>query len=177
MFLYIVRHASAGERRSADPKKDEKRPLDKEGLEQGRQLGRVLAALKAEVTVVISSPLKRAIQTAALLSNEIGYEAKIVLDDALRANAQFATFRALLAKHKNSEAIIVVGHDPSISQFASRLVSDGQSDACIDLKKGAAAKLELKARSVKLHWCITPKVIRSIYESSISSSRPKSSRK
>jgi len=55
MLLYVVRHASAGESR-ADPKKDEKRPLDKDGIEQCRELGRLLAALKTEITLVVSSP-------------------------------------------------------------------------------------------------------------------------
>jgi phosphohistidine phosphatase SixA len=70
-----------------------------------------------------------------------------------------------------------VGHNPSLNQFASKLVSGGQNENCIDLKKAAAAKLELKPRGAQLQWCITPKVLRVAYESSISSSRPKSSRK
>lgn len=161
----------------SDPKKDEKRPLDKEGVEQCRQLGRTLAALRVEISLVISSPLKRATQTAALLSNEIGYEDKLLLDDALRPEAQFGAFRALLQLYRKSDAVMVVGHNPSISQFASRLVSGGQNENCIDLKKGAAARLELRSRGATFHWCITPKVIRAAYESSITSSRPKSSRK
>lgn len=176
MLLYIVRHASAGESKS-DPKKDEKRPLDKEGVEQCRQLGRVLAALKIEISAVISSPLKRATQTAVLLANEIGYEGKLIMSDALRPEAGFASFRTLLNQQRNAEAVMVVGHNPSISQFASKLVSGAHNENCIDLKKGAAAKLELKPRGAQLQWCITPKVIRSVHESSISSSRPKSSRK
>src|SRR5262249_7194605 len=176
MLVYVVRHASAGDPRS-DPKRDEKRPLDKEGVEQCRQLGRVLAALGVEAGLVISSPLKRATQTAALLSNELGYEGKLLLDDSLRPDAGFTAFRTLLQQHRKLDVIVVVGHNPSISQFASRLVSDDQNDSSIDLKKGAAAKLELRSRGARLHWCITPKVIRSAYESSITSSRPKSARK
>jgi phosphohistidine phosphatase len=176
MLLYIVRHASAGQHR-ADPKKDEKRPLDKDGVEQCRQLGRVLAALKVEVSVVISSPLKRATQTAVLLSNEIDYEGKLIMSDALRPEATFASFRALLGQQRDAEAVMVVGHNPSLNQFASKLVSGGQNENSIDLKKAAAAKMEMKLRGAQLQWCITPKVLRAAYESSISSSRPKSSRK
>lgn len=176
MILYVVRHASAGESRP-DPKKDEKRPLDKDGTEQCRELGRLLATLKTEITLVISSPLKRATQTAALLINEMGYEGKLILDDALRPDAEFSAFRTLLAKYRRMEAILVVGHNPSISQFASLLVSGGENEVCIDLKKAGATKLELKPRAAQLHWCTTPKLIRSAYEVSISSSRPKSSRK
>src|SRR5262245_38171047 len=108
MLVYVVRHASAGESRS-DPKKDEKRPLDKEGVEQCRQLGRTLAALSVDISAAISSPLKRATQTASLLSNEMGYEGKLLLDDALRPDATFGAFRALLQLHRKADAIMVVG--------------------------------------------------------------------
>ena len=64
MILYFVRHASAGER-VIDPKKDEKRALDPDGIEQCRLMGRLLAALDVQVDAIIASPLKRAAQTAA----------------------------------------------------------------------------------------------------------------
>jgi phosphohistidine phosphatase SixA len=99
------------------------------------------------------------------------------MSDALRPEATFASFRALLGQQRDAEAVMVVGHNPSLNQFASRLVSGGNNENSIDLKKAAAAKLEMKLRGAQLQWCITPKVLRAAYESSISSSRPKSSRK
>ena len=48
MILYFLRHASAGEH-FANPKKDEKRALDKEGIEQCGYIGRALAALDCQV--------------------------------------------------------------------------------------------------------------------------------
>ena len=44
MIVYFLRHANAGER-LVSPKKDEKRGLDKEGIEQCGYVGRALAAL------------------------------------------------------------------------------------------------------------------------------------
>jgi len=43
MFLYFLRHASAGTQLSS-AKKDEKRGLDKDGIEQCGYIGRALAA-------------------------------------------------------------------------------------------------------------------------------------
>ena len=83
MILYFLRHASAGEPVS-NPKKDEKRALDETGIEQCGYVGRALAALDAQVDIIISSPLKRAAQTASLVGNEMGYEGKLQLEDALR---------------------------------------------------------------------------------------------
>jgi len=66
MIIYFLRHASAGEP-LVNPKKDEKRALDKEGIEQCGYVGRALAAIEAQVDVIISSPLKRCTQTASLV--------------------------------------------------------------------------------------------------------------
>ena len=83
MILYFLRHASAGEH-VANPKKDEKRALDKEGIEQCGYVGRGLAALNAQVDAIVSSPLKRCTQTGSLVGNELGYEGKLQIDAALR---------------------------------------------------------------------------------------------
>ena len=79
MILYFLRHASAGEH-VTNPKKDEKRALDKEGIEQCGFVGRALAALNAQVDAIVSSPLKRCTQTASLVGNELGYEGKLQID-------------------------------------------------------------------------------------------------
>src|SRR5262244_52564 len=110
MIVYFLRHANAGERLPS-PKKDEKRGLDKEGIEQCGYVGRALAALDVQVDTVISSPLKRATQTAALVGNELGYEGKLQIDPALRPQGTFVEFRKLLDKYARQEAIMVVGHN------------------------------------------------------------------
>ena len=47
-----------------------------------------LAALDITVDAIISSPLRRATQTAAVVANEIGYEDKVIIDAALAARRQ-----------------------------------------------------------------------------------------
>ena len=89
MIVYFLRHASAGTH-FVNPKKDEKRGLDEDGIEQCRYVGRALGALDVGVDVVISSPLKRATQTASLVGNEMGFEGKLQIDPALRAVHQRA---------------------------------------------------------------------------------------
>ena len=83
MIIYFLRHASAGESLD-DPKKDEARGLDKEGIRQCTYVGKALAALDVSVDVIATSPLKRATQTASLVGNEIGFEGKLHKEDALR---------------------------------------------------------------------------------------------
>jgi phosphohistidine phosphatase len=176
MIIYFLRHASAGQS-VANPKKDEKRPLDKEGIEQCGMVGRALSAMDVQVDTIISSPLKRAAQTASLVGNELSYEGKLQFDDALRPGATIADFRRMLEKYIRLEAIMVVGHNPNLSEFLGRIVGDGGRAAHVDLRKGAVAKVEMGRGAGTMQWCITPKILRTVYDVAAESSRPKTSRK
>ncbi len=175
MLVYFVRHASAGDRKN-DPIKDEKRPLDRDGVEQCGQIGRALAVLETHVDVILTSPLKRATQTASLVANELAYEGKIELDTALRPEATFAQFRDLLTNYGGQEAIMVVGHNPNLSEFLGRLIGGG-GRAGIDLKKGAVARVEVDHHRGVLHWCLTPKLVRVLTQASPTESAARSGRR
>jgi phosphohistidine phosphatase len=176
MIVYFLRHANAGQRLS-NPKRDEKRGLDKEGIEQCGYVGRALAALEVQVDPIVSSPLKRSTQTAALVGNEMGHEGKLQIEPGLRPQATFAEFRKLLDKYARQEAIMVVGHNPNLSEFLGRIISASGCEAALELRKGAVAKVEWRRGSGSLQWCVTPKILRNLYAAAAESSRPKSSRK
>lgn len=176
MFVYFLRHASAGQR-LPNAKKDEKRGLDKDGLEQCGYIGRALAALGVQVEVIISSPLKRSTQTAALVGNEMGHEGKLVTENALRPEAGFAEFVKMLEKYARQDSIMLVGHNPNLRDFVGRVISGNGSEAVVELKKGAVAKVEMRRSVGSLSWCITPRILRTLYAAATESSRPKTSRK
>ncbi len=176
MVIYFLRHASAGVAFD-NPKRDEKRGLDKEGIEQCGMLGRFLAAGDVQVDTMLTSPLKRAAQTAFLVGNEMGYEGKILMEPALRPSATFTDFRVLLDKHRRQEALLVVGHNPNLSEFLGKIISVSGCEAAIDLKKGAIARVEMRRNAGELLWCVTPRLLRVLYSTAAESVRPKSSRK
>src|SRR5438270_7698383 len=146
MIVYFLRHASAG-KSMLNPKKDERRPLDEEGILQSRYVGRLLAGLDVQVDQIISSPLKRARQTASLVANELAFEQAIQIDDALRPEAEFEQFQAMLARYKKYDAVMVVGHNPSFTEFLSKSISGGAGATHIDFKKGAVAKVDIDGRN------------------------------
>ena len=176
MVIYFLRHASAGEPFTS-LRKDEKRALDKEGIEQCGLVGRVLAAMDVQVDTIISSPLKRSAQTASLVGNELSHEGKLQFENALRPGASYTDFRRMLEKYARQEAIMVVGHNPNLSEFLGRTISETGCEANVELKKGAVAKVDLGRNSAVMQWCITPRLLRSVYAAAAESSRPKSSRK
>src|SRR5664280_2794805 len=102
MILYLMRHASAGMFRE-NPTLDAKRGLVKEGKEQCMLMARMLGALKVQVDVIVSSPLKRALQTAQFVGTELGYDGKVEVSPALAPEADYPAFQDLLAKYADRE--------------------------------------------------------------------------
>ena len=129
MNLYILRHASAGTRR-ANPAVDVKRPLDKEGKQQCFLVGGFLSALNVQFDRVVSSPLKRALQTASLVGTETGYDGKIEISDALSPEAS----------------------------VGSLLAPGGRMST--RLRKGAIARIDCTRLPGTLHWLVDPRILR-----------------
>ena len=187
MNLFILRHASAGVKR-ANPILDRKRPLDKDGKRHCLQLAHVMGAMKVQFDLVISSPLKRAMQTASFVGTEMGYEAPIVRSAALAPGATFAQFQKLLLEYAEYENVLVVGHNPNLTGFVASLLEpasrrptmgpDGRSNLVpVRLRKGSIARLNFDRGPATLQWLIDQRTVRALYATSTAKSRPKTSRK
>ncbi|MGA9668690.1 MAG: phosphohistidine phosphatase SixA [Terracidiphilus sp.] len=175
MNLYLMRHASAGIPRD-NPILDAKRSLIKEGKDQCMLMARMLNAFKVQVDVIVSSPLKRALQTAQFVGTEMGYEAKVEIGKALAPDANYADFQKLVAKYADREGVLMVGHNPNIFQFLGHLIT-GNGGAAIRMRKGSIARIDMDRHPPLLQWLIDPRMARSIYANVAKSSRPKTSRK
>jgi phosphohistidine phosphatase len=175
MILYLMRHANAGLPRG-NAALDAKRSLIKEGKEQCMLMGRMLNALKVQVDVVVSSPLKRALQTAQFVGTELGYESKVEISPALGPAADYPDFQQMLAKYADVEGILAVGHNPNLFKYLGRLVT-GNGGAAIRMRKGSVARVDLAKHPPLLQWLIDPRMARAIYASVQKRARPKTSRK
>jgi phosphohistidine phosphatase len=178
MNLYILRHASAGLRRP-NPLLDIKRPLDKEGKKHCLQLAYVLNALNIQFDFIVSSPLKRCLQTASLIGTETGYEAQILHSTALAPTATFKEFQKLLHDCADRENLLVVGHNPNLSSFLGSLLvpANSASEAKVRLRKGSIARIVLTRGPATLQALLDPRTVRALYATSTKSSRRKTSRK
>jgi phosphohistidine phosphatase len=175
MNLFLMRHANAGVSR-VNPLLDRKRGLIKEGKEQCMLMARVLSTLGVQIDVIVSSPLKRALQTAQFVGTELGYEGKVEISPALEPEADYRAFQDLLANYTDREGVLAVGHNPSMFQFLGRLVT-GNGGANLRMRKASIARVDLDRHPPQLQWLIDPRMVRSIYTSVGKSSRPKTSRK
>jgi phosphohistidine phosphatase len=178
MNLFVLRHASAGTRR-ANPTLDLKRPLDKDGKRHCLQLAHVLGALKISFDVIVSSPLKRSLQTAALIGTETGYEAPVLLAKALAPEAKLPEFQKLLEEFRDRENVLVVGHNPNLQLFLGSLLVPAsiRTEAQVRLRKGSLARLNLTRGPASLQWMIDPRMVRALYATSTTSSRRKTAKK
>lgn len=175
MILYLMRHASAGTVRE-NPVLDARRGLIKEGKEQCMLMARALNAMKVAVDLIVSSPLKRSLQTAQFVGTELGYDARVEISEALNPHASYGDFQTMLAKYANREAILVVGHNPNVFQFLGKLIT-GNGGAAIRMRKGAIARVDLDHHPPRLQWHMDPRTVRGLYSIVGKSSRPKTSRK
>jgi phosphohistidine phosphatase len=178
MNLYVLRHASAGLKR-INPVLDSKRPLDKEGKSHCLQLAHVLNAMKISFDLVVSSPLKRSLQTAQLVATETGFEQNIVISNGLSPAASFADFQKLLRDCANYENVLVVGHNPNLTNFLGQLLA-GPAETTIPgvrLRKGSLARISLMRGPAVLQSLLDPRIVRALYSTSTKSSRRKTSRK
>jgi phosphohistidine phosphatase len=170
-----MRHADAGVPRE-NPKLDAKRGLIKEGKEQCMLMARMLSALKVQMDVIVSSPLKRALQTAQFVGTELGYEAKVEVSSALGPDGDFAAFQKLVEKYADREGVLIVGHNPNLFKFLGRIIT-GNGGAGVRMRKGSVARIDMDRHPPLLQWLIDPRMARWIYASVTKSSRPKTSRK
>jgi phosphohistidine phosphatase len=181
MNLFVLRHASAGTRRT-NPKVDVKRPLDKDGKRHCIHLAHVLSALPVNFDLIVSSPLKRSLQTAQLVGTETGYETPILISNALAPDATWAQFQRLLHECAAYENVMVVGHNPNITTFLIHLLSGNGHDGTrhqprIRLRKGSLARLNMQRGPATLQWLLDPRTVKALYATSTKSSRRKTSRK
>jgi phosphohistidine phosphatase len=187
MNIYILRHASAGLKRP-NPILDRKRPLDKDGKRHCLQLGLVLNSMKLQFDLIVSSPLKRCMQTASLVGTEAGYESKILSSGALAPEATLAQFQKLLKECSKFENLLLVGHNPNLTAFTASLLVPPVGTATlaaadttnmpIRLRKGSLARLNMtRGPGATLQWLLDPRTVRALYATSTARSRSKTSRK
>ena len=88
-------------------------------------MGKRLAKRDAKVDLLVSSPALRALTTAHLIADEIGYKRKdIVVDDRLYANSPDDLLAVIRALDNKLDRVMLFGHNPEFSDLAHRLSSE-----------------------------------------------------
>ena len=157
-----MRHGKA-ETAGPDWPRDELRPLSDIGVRRTRKSAAGLRKLSQPPEAILSSPLVRARQTAEIVHEGLGLERGIEVRDSL------AGYRAAPiledADAANADAVLLVGHEPTLSALVALLIGANQH-ADIRLRPGSIAKLTATGLypgpCATLQWLATPKMLASL---------------
>lgn len=146
MEIIIIRHALAQDRSEFSKRgvEDSLRPLTLKGRKRMQKICvRLLDHIK-EIDIIVSSPYTRARQTAEIIS-QIYFETKVVESPELVPQTNPAAFlKWIRTQGRHYRRIIVVGHEPQLSSFASYMLT-GKPNTFIDLKKSGVIGLEVES--------------------------------
>lgn len=163
--LYIIRHAQAEDLGNTRMVRDFERELTSKGIMQSARLGKFLATESVKIDLLLSSPAKRALQTAKVLGEQLKYdEEKILLDENLYGDGPKGYLNAINKIGDQHQSVAIFGHNPDISFFAEYLTREdiGGSMKKATLIELAFTDLEWAEVSAK-----TADLIRRVDESTI----------
>ncbi len=110
--LYILRHAKSS---SNDPSlADFDRPLNGRGLNAAPFIGEVMARKGVLPDLIISSPAKRAMQTALLVKESSGSNAPVQYDERIYEASTQALTLVISQIDVKIESFMIVGHNPGM---------------------------------------------------------------
>lgn len=159
MDLYLLRHGIAEDGNAGVSDAD--RALTTEGRRKLRQVLTAACDAKVSLDLIVSSPLKRALQTAEVARRTLKYKGNIVKASALEPGATAQQVWDEVRDHRDKSSLLLVGHNPQFSQLAAFLL--GSPDVQVDFKKGGLMKINFESfpplpRGV-LCWYITAKAV------------------
>jgi len=159
--LYLVRHAIA-EVRGATADAD--RQLTAEGARRMRRVALGLKRLGVAPELILSSPLRRAEETAAILVSVLAPDLPIEIYPPLAPGNPIAEVISGLRQYRRAHHVLLVGHQPSLGELASQLLTGSPSLLPLPFKKGGAAAIEVSTLAPRtagtLSWFATAKQLR-----------------
>jgi len=156
--LYLLRHGIAEPGRPG--LSDSDRALTSEGKKKLKEFLRAVAGMRVRPELILSSPLVRAKQTAAIAVEELNYRESVAITPALEPETAPAVAWEEVRLHKDVKELMLVGHEPLFSQLFAHLL--GAPSLTVDFKKGALARIDLEAFGPRpkgvLRWLLPPRL-------------------
>jgi phosphohistidine phosphatase len=154
--VYLLRHGKAED--AGPGMGDADRRLTKKGREDIAAAGRWMASQGLRFDLIAASPLVRAQETATIIAGCMGEKDILVTWKVLAPGGNPDTVCRLLGRHMDMHAILLVGHEPLLSAFISRIII-GDENAAIAMSKGTLAKIREFSHTLspsgELHWLVT----------------------
>jgi phosphohistidine phosphatase len=134
--LFLLRHAKASRDDAGVP--DHDRPLKPSGKKDAKRIGRLLREANLIPSLIVSSTALRARKTASKAAKQMGYPRAIELSDGLYLSSPRDHLEVVRTLPDAEDRVMLVGHNPGISQFLSEL-----TDTATELSTAELAQIEL----------------------------------
>ncbi|MCB0393357.1 MAG: histidine phosphatase family protein, partial [Bdellovibrionales bacterium] len=156
--VIFFRHEPAGDRDefAKSNRDDRDRPLTDPGIVETRKAAIALNRI-ANIgnSLVLTSPWTRAFQTAEILANECG--GRVEICEGLIPPMCHSEFRRYI-EGLNVEKLVIVGHNPDLSDFLASLLKTG-TDSGISLNKAGAAIVQNKSGVYRMNAFFSRQVL------------------
>jgi phosphohistidine phosphatase len=166
MRLSLLRHAIAVEPGSPGYEDDSQRPLTTNGARRMGRAAEGMLALGLAYDVILTSPYKRARQTADIVAQALKSLDRCHPSAALAPDGDVRQLiRQLRGADHSQHDIMLVGHEPYLSRLISTLLT-GNPNLPLVMKKGGLCTLDVEAlrfgRCARLLSLLTPRQLRSL---------------
>lgn len=166
MELFILRHGEAGKRLSSMVG-DRSRPLTSTGKAELLEEAKALKRTGVKFDLIVTSPLKRAYDTASIVANI--YKKKNILkvwNELAPEGSKTDVYRKISQLGQES-SVLMVGHEPQLSEITKGIIHKDKTASCnFVLKKGGLVRISILKSNPspkgELRWLLTPRIFKSI---------------
>jgi phosphohistidine phosphatase len=160
MNLHLLRHGLAADLGTHGLTRDSERPLTPKGERKLWRIAEGMKTLELSFNIILSSPYLRARQTAEIIAEALHARRKVEFSETLIPAGNAKKLIELLNRVKPElQNVLLVGHEPHLSELISLLVS-GKTGLGVVMKKGGLCKLSSESlrygRCATLEWLLTP---------------------
>jgi phosphohistidine phosphatase len=158
MELYIFRHGIAED--AGPGMADSDRALTEEGKRKTADVVRTARRAGTEPSLIISSPYKRAVETARIAMDGFRYRGELIQTQALVPHGSPEDVWNELKDYRAEPSILLAGHEPLLSHLVAHLLSSPALR--IEMKKACMVRIDFSslgnAPHGTLRWMIHPRI-------------------
>jgi phosphohistidine phosphatase len=152
MALFLVQHG-----KSLPKEKDPDQGLSRQGIEETMAMAEIAVEQNVQITHIIHSGKKRALQTAEIFMEILEPETGIVKGPGLAPMDDVTTFSKTVNPEDN---IMVVGHLPFMERLVSHLVAGSSETLVVKFQNSGIVCLDTEDDSQTFYilWALFPRL-------------------
>lgn len=157
MKLIISRHGDA--ELLSNSGRDRDRKLSEQGKKEIELMSNFISNTSLKPNQIFHSPFQRTIETAEIYAKCLNLKNEVISSDYLLPESMYVDILGELSKFQNSDTILLVGHNPNVSYFISKLLSDYDLSRSVPFLTGTTVAINIPKETFtrgQILWFISP---------------------